>query len=197
MADSKPRPDASASAASTDSDAKADPKSVTGVEKPADKPAAEPAPEQPAEDDTGKDKPAEGAPTGDASAKPAANPEAAPADTGAAEPAPEVPAAEPAPEQPAAEPAPEQAAVDYKALAEAARAELDNLKAKLASQEYLKAAGLAPEIADFVTLNDPEDAQKLAAIIAPQPQTTPFAPVGDDDSDENITTIGNRIFGRR
>ena len=153
MADSKPRPDASASAASTDSDAKADPKSVTGVEKPADKP------------------------------------EAAPADSGDAEPAPQVPAEEPA--------APEQPAVDYKALAEAARAELDNLKAKLATQESLKSAGLTPELADYVTLNTPEDAQKLAAIIAPQPQTTPFAPVGDDDSDENITTIGNRIFGRR
>ena len=189
MADSKPRPDASASAASTDSDAKADPKSVTGVEKPAEKPA-EPAPEQPAEDDAGK--PAEDAPTGDASAKPAANPEAAPADTGDAEPAPQAPAAEPA-----AEPAPEQPAVDYKALAEAARAELDNLKAKLATQESLKSAGLAPELADYVTLNTPEDAQKLAAIIAPQPTQAPFAPVGDDDNDENITTIGNRIFGRR
>ena len=177
MADSKPRPDASASAASTDSDAKADPESVTGVEKPAEKPAEKPengAPEQPAED----------APAGDASAKPAANPEAAPADTGDAEPAPE-------------QPAPEQPAVDYKALAEAARAELDNLKAKLATQESLKSAGLAPELADYVTLNTPEDAQKLAAIIAPQPQATPFAPVGDDDADENITTIGNRIFGRR
>lgn len=185
MADSKPRPDASASAASTDSDAKADPKSVTGVEEPASKPE-ESAPEQPAEDDA--DKPAEDAPTGDTSAKPADSPEAAPADTGAAEPAPEVPAEEPAPEQPA---------VDYKALAEAARAELDNLKAKLATQESLKSAGLAPELADFVALNTPEDAQKLAAIIAPQPQATPFAPVGDDDNDENITTIGNRIFGRR
>ena len=189
MADSKPRPDASASAASTDSDAKADPKSVTGVEKPAEKPAEKPeddAPEQPAEDDAGK--PAEDTPAGDASAKPAANPEAAPADTGDAEPAPQVPAAEPAPEQPA---------VDYKALAEAARAELDNLKAKLATQESLKSAGLAPELADYVTLNTPEDAQKLAAIIAPQPTQAPFAPVGDDDNDENITTIGNRIFGRR
>lgn len=176
MADSKPRPDASASAASTDSDAKADPKSVTGVEKPADKPE-EPAEEQPAEDDA--DKPTEDAPTGDASAKPAANPEAAPADTGDAE------------------PAPEQPAVDYKALAEAARAELDNLKAKLATQESLKSAGLAPELADYVTLDSPEDAQKLAAIIAPQPAQAPFAPVGDDDSAENITTIGNRIFGRR
>lgn len=185
MADSKPRPDASASAASTDSDAKADPKSVTGVEKPADKPE-ETAPEQPAEDDT--DKPAEDAPTGDVSAKPAADPEAAPADTGDAEPAPQVPAEEATPEQPA---------VDYKALAEAARAELDNLKAKLATQESLKSAGLAPELADYVTLNTPEDAQKLAAIIAPQPTQAPFAPVGDDDSDENITTIGNRIFGRR
>ena len=185
MADSKPRPDASASAASTDSDAKADPKSVTGVEEPAEKPEA--GADKPAE--AGADKPAEDAPTGDASAKAAANPEAAPADTGDAEPAPE----QPAPEQPA----PEQPAVDYKALAEAARAELDNLKAKLATQESLKSAGLAPELADYVTLNTPEDAQKLAAIIAPQPQATPFAPVGDDDSDENITTIGNRIFGRR
>ena len=185
MADSKPRPDASASAASTDSDAKADPKSVTGVEKPAEKPE-EAAPEQPAEDDAGK--PAAAARTGDASAKPAADPEAAPADTGDAEPAPQAPDAEAAPEQPA---------VDYKALAEAARAELDNLKAKLATQESLKSAGLAPELADYVTLNTPEDAQKLAAVIAPQPQTTPFAPVGDDDNDENITTIGNRIFGRR
>ena len=182
MADPKPRPDASASAASTDSDAKADPKSVTGVEEPASKPE-EPAskPEEPAS------KP-EDAPAGDASAKPAANPEAAPADTGDAEPAPQVPAEEAAPEQPA---------VDYKALADAARAELDNLKAKLATQESLKSAGLAPELADYVTLDTPEDAQKLAAIIAPQPQTTPFAPVGDDDTDENITTIGNRIFGRR
>lgn len=185
MADSKPRPDASASAASTDSDAKADPKSVTGVEKPAENPEGD-APERPAEDDAGK--PTEDAPEGDASAKPADTPEAAPADTGDAEPAPQVPAEEAAPEQPA---------VDYKALAEAARAELDNLKAKLATQESLKAAGLAPELADYVTLNTPEDAQKLAAIIAPQPQTTPFAPVGDDDNDENITTIGNRIFGRR
>lgn len=185
MADSKPRPDASASAASTDSDAKADPKSVTGVEGPASKPE-ETAPEQPADNDA--DKPAEDAPEGDASAKPADAPEAAPADPGAAEPAPQVPAEETAPEQPA---------VDYKALAEAARAELDNLKGKLATQESLKAAGLAPELADFVTLNTPEDAQKLAAIIAPQPQTAPFAPVGDDDNDENITTIGNRIFGRR
>ena len=185
MADSKPRPDASASAASTDSDAKADQKSVTGVEEPASKPE-EAAPEQPADDS--EDKAAEDTPKGDASAKPADKPEAAPADTGDAEPAPEVPAEETAPEQPA---------VDYKALAEAARAELDNLKAKLATQESLKSAGLAPELADYVTLNTPEDAQKLAAIIAPQPQTTPFAPVGDDDSDENITTIGNRIFGRR
>lgn len=185
MADSKPRPDASASAASTDSDAKADPKSVTGVEKPAEKPE-DGAPERSAEDDAGK--PAEDAPTGDASAKPAANPEAAPADTGDAEPAPQAPAAEPTPEQPA---------VDYKALAEAARAELDDLKAKLATQESLKSAGLAPELADYVTLNTPEDAQKLAAIIAPQPTQAPFAPVGDDDSNENITTIGNRIFGRR
>jgi len=185
MADSKPRPDASASAASTDSDAKADPKSVTGVEEPASKPE-EAAPEQPADNDA--DKPAEGAPEGDASAKPADAPEAAPADTGDAEPAPQVPAEEAAPEQPA---------VDYKALAEAARAELDNLKAKLATQESLKAAGLTPELADYVTLNTPEDAQKLAAIIAPRPQTSPFAPVGDDDNDENITTIGNRIFGRR
>ena len=170
MADSKPRPDASASAASTDSDAKADPKSVTGVVKPADKPE-------------------QTAPEEDASAKPADKPEAAPADTGDAEPAPQVPAEEPA--------APEQPAVDYKALAEAARAELDSLKAKLATQESLKSAGLAPELADYVTLNAPEDAQKLAAIIAPQPQAAPFAPVGDDDADENITTIGNRIFGRR
>ena len=181
MADSKPRPDASTSAASTDSDAKADPKSVTGVENPASKPEAG-APEQPAEDDAGK--PDEDAPTGDASAKPAANPEAAPADTGDAEPAPE-------------QPAPEQPAVDYKALAEAARAELDNLKSKLATQESLKSAGLPPELADYVTLDTPEDAQKLAAVIAPQPTQAPFAPVGDDDSDENITTIGNRIFGRR
>lgn len=185
MADSKPRPDASASAASTDSDAKADPKSVTGVEEPASNPE-ETAPAQPA--DNSEDKPAEGAPDGDDSAKPADEPEAAPADTGDAEPAPQVPAEEPTPEP---------AAVDYKALAEAARAELDNLKAKLATQESLKTAGLAPELADYVTLNNPEDAQKLAAIIAPQPQATPFAPVGDDDSDENITTIGNRIFGRR
>lgn len=185
MADSKPRPDASASAASTDSDAKADPKSVTGVEEPASKPE-EAAPEQPAESDEG-DTP-ESTPAGDASAKPAANPEAAPADTGDAEPAPQVPAEEAAPEQPA---------VDYKALAEAARAELDNLKAKLATQESLKSAGLAPELADYVTLNTPEDAQKLAAIIAPQPTQAPFAPVGDDNDDENITTIGNRIFGRR
>lgn len=185
MADSKPRPDASASAASTDSDAKADPKSVTGVEEPASKPE-ETAPEQPADNDA--DKPAKGTPEGDASAKPADAPEAAPADTGDAEPAPEVPAEETAPEQPA---------VDYRALAEAARAELDNLKAKLATQESLKSAGLAPELADFVTLDSPEDAQKLAAIVAPQPQATPFAPVGDDDTDENITTIGNRIFGRR
>ena len=185
MADSKPRPDASASAASTDSDAKADPESVTGVEEPASKPE-ETAPEQPADDS--EDKPAEGASEGDDSAKPADKPEAAPADTGDAEPAPPVPAEETAPEQPA---------VDYKALAEAARAELDSLKEKLATQESLKAAGLAPELADYVTLNTPEDAQKLAAIIAPQPQTTPFAPVGDDDNDENITTIGNRIFGRR
>lgn len=185
MADSKPRPDASASAASTDSDAKADPKSVTGVEEPASKPE-ETAPEQPA--GNSEDKPAEDTPDGDASAKPADKPEAAPADTGDAEPAPQVPAEETAPEQPA---------VDYKALAEAARAELDNLKAKLATQESLKSAGLAPELADYVTLNTPEDAQKLAAIIAPQPQATPFAPVGDDDNSENITTIGNRIFGRR
>lgn len=185
MADSKPRPDASASAASTDSDAKADPKSVTGVEKPADKPE-ETAPKQPAADDA--DKPSEDVPTGATSAKSAANPEAAPADTGVAEPAPEVPAEEPATEQPV---------VDYKALAEAARAELDNLKAKLATQESLKSVGLAPDLADYVTLDSPEDAQKLAAIIAPQPAQAPFAPVGDDDNDENITTIGNRIFGRR
>lgn len=185
MAVSKPRPDASASAASTDSDAKADPKSVTGVEKPADNPE-EAAPEQPADGATAE--PAVNTPEGDASEKPADNPEAAPADTGDAEPAPQVPTEKAAPEQPAE---------DYKALAEAARAELDNLKAKLATQESLKAAGLAPELADFVTLDTPEDAQKLAAIIAPQPQATPFAPVGDDDADENITTIGNRIFGRR
>ena len=188
MADSKPRPDASASAASTDSDAKADPKSVTGVEQPAEKPE-DAAPEQPAEDDA--DKAAEDTPTGDASAKAAANPEAAPADTGDAEPALQVPAEKPE------DAAPEQPAVDYKALAEAARAELDSLKAKLATQESLKSAGLAPELADYVTLNTPEDAQKLATIIAPQPQAAPFAPVGDDDADENITTIGNRIFGRR
>lgn len=185
MADSKPRPDASASAASTDSDAKADPKSVTGVEEPASKPE-EVAPEQPAADN--ESDVTEDTSAGDASAKPADSPEAAPANTGDAEPAPPTPAEEPAPEQPA---------VDYKALAEAARAELDNLKAKLATQESLKSAGLAPELADYVTLNTPEDAQKLAAIIAPQPTQAPFAPVGDDDNDENITTIGNRIFGRR
>lgn len=185
MANSKPRPDASASAASTDSDAKADPKSVTGVEEPTSKPE-ETAPEQPADNDT--DSPAEDTPEGDASAKAADTPEAAPADTGNAEPAPQVPAEETAPEQPA---------VDYKALADAARAELDKLKAKVATQESLKAAGLAPELADYVTLDTPEDAQKLAAIIAPQPTQAPFAPVGDDDNDENITTIGNRIFGRR
>ena len=186
MADSKPRPDASASAASTDSDAKADPKSVTGVEEPAAKP------EQSTPDgdatDTDEPKPEQSTPDGDASAKPADKPEAAPADTGDAEPAPQTPAEETAPEQPA---------VDYKALAEAARAELDGLKAKLAAQESLKSVGLPSELADYVTLNAPEDAQKLAAIIAPQPEATPFAPVGDDDSDENITTIGNRIFGRR
>lgn len=187
MADSKPRPDASASAASTDSDAKADPKSVTGVEKPASKPE-QTVSEEPAAD-TDEAQPKRTAPEGDASAKSADKPEAAPADTGDAEPAPQVPAEQPA--------APEQPAVDYKALAEAARAELDNLKAKLATQESLKSAGLAPELADYVTLNTPEDAQKLAAIIAPQPQAAPFAPVGDDDADENITTIGNRIFGRR
>lgn len=187
MAVSKPRPDASASAASTDSDAKADPKSVTGVEEPASKPETA-APEQPA-DGADEPQPEPATPEGDASAKDADKPEAAPADTGDAEPAPQVPAEETA--------APEQPAVDYKALAEAARAELDNLKAKLATQESLKSAGLAPELADYVTLNTPEDAQKLAAIIAPQPQATPFAPVGDDDTDENITTIGNRIFGRR
>ena len=186
MADSKRRPDASASAASTDSDAKADPKSVTGVEEPASKPE-ETSPEQPGAD-TDEPQPEPSAPEGDASAKAADKPEAAPADTGDAEPAPQ-PAVD-------AEPAP-QPAVDYKALAEAARAELDNLKAKLATQESLKSAGLAPELADYVTLNTPEDAQKLAAIIAPQPQAAPFAPVGDDDADENITTIGNRIFGRR
>ena len=187
MADSKPRPDASASAASTDSDAKADPKSVTGVEKPASQPE-QTASEGPA-DDTDEAQPEQSTPEGDASAKSADKPEAAPADTGDAEPAPQVPAEQPA--------TPEQPAVDYRALAEAARAELDNLKAKLATQESLKSAGLAPELADYVTLNTPEDAQKLAAIIAPQPQATPFAPVGDDDADENITTIGNRIFGRR
>lgn len=187
MADSKPRPDASASAASTDSDAKADPKSVTGVEKPADKPDQEVAEEGAA--DTDRPQPEQAATEGDASAKPADEPEAAVADTGDAEPAPQVPAEEPD--------TPEQPAVDYKALAEAARAELDNLKAKLATQESLKSAGLTPELADYVTLNTPEDAQKLAAIIAPQPQAAPFAPVGDDDADENITTIGNRIFGRR
>lgn len=185
MADSKPRPDASASAASTDSDAKADPKSATGVEAPARKPE-ETAPERTA--DTPSDAAAEDTPEGDASAKAAPAAEPAPADTGDAEPAPQPPAAATASEQPA---------VDYKALAEAARAELDNLKGKLATQEALKAAGLAPELADFVSLSTPEDAQKLAALIAPQPQTGPFAPVGDDDSDENITTIGNRIFGRR
>ena len=180
MADSKPRPDASASAASTDSDAKADPKSVTGVEEPAPD-TDEPQPEQAAPEQAA---PEQAAPEGDASAKAADKPEAEPADTGDAEPAPQVPADT-------------QPAVDYKALAEAARAELDNLKAKLATQESLKSAGLAPELADYVTLNTPEDAQKLAAIIAPQPQTAPFAPVGDADADENITTIGNRIFGRR
>jgi hypothetical protein len=185
MADSKPRPDASASAASTDSDAKADPKSATGVEKPADKPEDA----TPADVNTDEPQPEQAAPEGDASTKPADEPEAAPADTGDAEPAPQVGADQSATDQ--------QPAVDYKALAEAARAELDNLKAKLATQESLKAAGLAPELADYVTLNTPEDAQKLAAIIAPQPQATPFAPVGDDDTDENITTIGNRIFGRR
>lgn len=187
MAVSKPRPDASASAASTDSDAKADPKSVTGVEEPASKPE-ESAPEEPAAN-TDEPQPEGATPDGDASAKPADEPEAAPADTGDAEPAPQVPAEEPA--------ADAQPAVDYKALAEAARAELDRLKRKLATQESLKTAGLAPELADYVTLNTPEDAQKLAAIIAPQPQAAPFAPVGDDDADENITTIGNRIFGRR
>ena len=178
MADSKPRPDASASAASTDSDAKADPESVTGVEEPASKP------EQPAAEEAAAD-------TDEPQSEPSTpdKADAAPADTGDAEPAPQVPAEEAAADQ--------QPAVDYKALAEAARAELDNLKAKLAAQESLKAAGLPPDLADYVTLNTPEDAQKLAAIIAPQPQTTPFAPVGDDDTDENITTIGNRIFGRR
>lgn len=186
MASSKPRPDASASAASTDSDAKADPESATGVEDPADKRA--PAPTKPASD-ADKPEPEPTTPDGDASAKPAEEPEAAPADTGDTEPAPEVPDTKPA--------ADAQPAVDYKALAEAARAELDNLKAKLATQESLKAAGLRPELADYVTLSTPEDAQKLAAIIAPQPQATPFAPVGDDDTDEDITTIGNRIFGRR
>lgn len=185
MADSKPRPDASASAASTDSDAKADPKSVTGVEEPASKPEQS----APAQPDTGEPQPEQSTPEGDGSAKAADEPEAAPGDTGDAEPAPQVPAEEAA--------ADAQPVVDYKALAEAARAELDNLKAKLATQESLKAAGLAPELADYVTLNTPEDAQKLASIIAPQPQAAPFAPVGDDDADENITTIGNRIFGRR
>lgn len=187
MADSKPRPDASASAASTDSDAKADPKSVTGVEEPATEPGRA-APEKPAVD-TDEPQSEQPAPEGDASAKPADEPEAEPADTGDAEPAPQVPSEDTA--------ADVQPAVDYKALAEAARAELDNLKAKLATQESLKSAGLAPELADYVTLDTPEDAQKLAAIIAPQPQAAPFAPVGDDDTDENITTIGNRIFGRR
>nr|DAM86301.1 MAG TPA: hypothetical protein [Caudoviricetes sp.] len=187
MADSKPRPDASASAASTDSDAKADPKSVTGVEEPASEPEQS-APAEPAAD-ADEPRPEQSADNGDASSKPADKPEAAPADTGGAEPAPQVPAADAAADQPPA--------VDYKALAEAARAELDNLKAKLATQESLKAAGLAPELADYVTLDTPEDAQKLAAIIAPQPQASPFAPVGDDDDDDNITTIGNRIFGRR
>lgn len=188
MADPKPRPDASASAASTDSDAKADPKSVTGVEEPASEPE-QPTPAKTTAD-TDEPQPERPTPEEDASAKAADKPEAAPADTGDAEPAPEVPT----PEQPATDVQP---AVDYKALAEAARAELDNLKAKLATQESLKAAGLAPELADYVTLNTPEDAQKLAAVIAPQPQAAPFAPVGDDDADENITTIGNRIFGRR
>lgn len=189
MAVSKPRPDASASAASTDSDAKATPESATGVEEPAGK--SEPAaPEQPAAD-TDEPQPEQATPEGDASEKAADKPEAAPADTGTPEPAPEQQAAD---EQPAA---PEQPAVDYKALAEAARAELDDLKAKLATQESLRSAGLPPELADYVTLNTPEDAQKLAAIVAPQPQATTFTPVGDDDTDENITTIGNRIFGRR
>lgn len=187
MADSKPRPDASASAASTDSDAKADPKSVTGVEEPASKPDQSATEEDTTEAD--EPQPKQSTPAGDASAKAADEPEAAPADTGDAEPAAQIPDQGPAAD---AEPV-----VDYKALAEAARAELDNLKAKLATQESLKSAGLAPELADYVTLDSPEDAQKLAAIIAPQPQATPFAPVGDDDTDENITTIGNRIFGRR
>lgn len=184
---SKPRPDASASAASTDSDAKAAPESATGVEKP----AGDPETTVPEQSDSGTDErqPEKTLPAGDASAKDAAEPEAAPADTGDAEPAPQVPSQPPADA--------EQPAIDYKALAEAARAELDDLKAKLATQESLKSAGLAPELADYVTLNAPEDAQKLAAIIAPQPQATPFAPVGDDAADENITTIGNRIFGRR
>ena len=187
MADSKPRPDASASAASTDSDAKADPKSATGVEKPASQPEQS-TPEGTAAN-TGAPQPEQSTSEGDASEKPADKPESAPADTGDAEPAPQAP-----PEDTAADTQP---AVDYRALAEAARAELDNLKAKLATQESLKSAGLAPELADYVTLNTPEDAQKLAAIIAPQPQTAPFAPAGDDNTDENITTIGNRIFGRR
>nr|DAW02765.1 MAG TPA: hypothetical protein [Caudoviricetes sp.] len=185
MSQSKPRPDASASAASTDSDAKADPKSVTGAEQPAPQRAT---PERTV-DDTDETQPEQPTPEGDASAKPADKPEAAPADTGDAEPAPQVPDQEPA--------ADAQPAVDYKALAEAARAELDGLKAQLATQESLKSVGLAPELADYVTLNSPDDAQKLAAIIAPQPQAAPFAPVGDDDTDENITTIGSRIFGRR
>ena len=185
MADSKPRRDASASAASTDSDAKADPKSVTGAEETVSNPE-EAAPEQPAATPEGDTSAA--TPEGDTSAKPSPASKPAPADAGDAEPAPPVPAEETTPEQPA---------VDYKALAEAARAELDDLKAKLAAQESLKSTGLPPELADFVTLRSPEDAQKLAAIIAPQPQAPPFAPVGDDDTDENITTIGNRIFGRR
>jgi hypothetical protein len=187
MADSKPSPDASASAASTDSDAKANPKSVTGVKKPDSKPEQS-ARKEPAAG-AGKSQPEQPTPDGDASAKPADKPEAAPADTGDAKLAPQVPAKEVAADQ--------EPAVDYEALAKAARAELDNLKAKLATQESLKSAGLAPELADYVTLNTPEDAQKLAAIIAPQPQAAPFAPVGDDDTDEDITTIGNRIFGRR
>lgn len=187
MADSKPRPDASASAASTDSDAKANPKSATGVEEPASNPKQD-TPEQPAAD-TDEPQSEQPTPEGDASAKPADEPEAAPADTGGAEPAPQVPSKD--------TDADATSAIDYKALAEAARAELDNLKAKIATQESLKSAGLPPDLVDYVVLNTPEDAQKLAAIIAPQPQAAPFAPVGDDDTDENITTIGNRIFGRR
>ena len=188
MTVSKPRRAASAAAASTSGDAKANPKSATGVEEP----ASQPEPTAPKGDvaDTDEPKPEPTAPKGDASAKPAENSAPAPADTGDAKPAPQVPDTKPD--------ADTQPVVDYKALAEAARAELDSLKAKLATQESLKAAGLAPDLADYVILNSPEDAQKLAAIIAPQNQAAPFAPVGDDDNaDENITTIGSRIFGRR